>query len=807
MLKYQREITSETSVGATISNGAVAFATGFLNQSKDEIDGLIFLLSLCTLPYTITEDINTPDDDINLTGLLAKKVMDISKIRSGDEFKNSYYENAAGYVNEKAASGFKDGEEGYKKIEQAGEFISSIVFIVSFGKIFGGQASTEAPTGITQKIFNSKNVAVAGATGLSALGEESVEDINSEDMTDADYIKSYFHTIVGGVIDSGISLVGGLIEKVFPLNEENPWVSMIKRAFSKGTVDALDVPLDALIDTMFNGKSYQENFENAGGFQSMMQRFLLSASGSAVDDSLSFKDYDTAVDSKAGKIDNIDDDFNTKTDGYLDDNYGGKVDSIDDFKGKTDVKLDDGKQPKDDVSSINSDEIEKYKNDYKEQEEKKKASSITAKDVMEAIKSYGSSFSSNSQYDIYIYNYIILPVDQTYGDGCGYQMILDYLGGVVSFDDTYYAVLNSIPSNELKNFAFNLSRYNDIKNGKYNFYIDKFDEMPSYGGNQSTINDNTYYKWTDPFGHEDTYKYNELVKQFETYSEMFSYEKLEIPKLYTYDNRYYELIDYVKNKHNIKEEYTEQIIRRIDDPGCCTYDTKFKMLEAYLFEHPEMQQNFKNAFGYNLFENVNGKNVLHEDMFLIDMYMFYMKKNGTIKLDSDGSNEYIIDYAGKPCVTDFYKKQALNDIEFASSFYNQNKYDKLFNEFLSSKGLNYCQYSTTYTYSYMADSGLGFNTNDFYKNVTLISNILKQGGKVELCVRYNKSEGDIVEPRWCEDGSNNSECIISGSAHSMFVTGICEDGIYVSSYGKKYKILFNHFTEGLTFQFNCVNIS
>lgn len=834
-LKYQRKIISNTSIGATISNECVSIFTGFMNVSKDVVDALIFIGGLGMTPWTLLDDYLTPDDDIDLTLLMWKGILDYSQIKSGDEFNNSFYENGCEYINEQAASGFKKGEKGYEIGDTVGSLSAIIVFALSGSEIFGGSTvaegategvategvATEGTKNVLKYIFNAKNIFKAGISGLASMGNESGAEWQEGNQGLEDAFKVVAHTIVNGVVGTGISLVEGVIDLVFPLNSENPWLSMGERAFSKGAVDAISVPVDALIDSMFNDKSFKENFEISGGFESMKNEFLWGMFGSAVDDTLSFKDYNTAGDNSTGKVDSIDD-FEGKTDGYLDSPHGGKVDSIDGFEGKAGGYLDDSKNPKGDVSSINSDEIEKYKNDNKKQEEKRKASNITAQDVSDAIQSYGSSFSSNIKIDLLIYNDIILYLDQTFGAGCGFQMILDYINGAISIDDPYYAFLSVISKDDLRSFVLNFSVYNDIKKGKCNWDNSYFYYLPCYGGKQSIIGDSTsIYTWTDPEGNTKDYTYDLLFAEMINWRKK-GYNNLPKPNVRV-SPRYETLLNYIKYKHGIIDSIDSfQILNRInatgsinDLGGCCTYDTRFKVLVDYLRVHPEMNDSFKTAFGYDLVEYKNGQTILNEDRFFIDIYVYFLKKDGVLiptGNDYSGDQIYGIDPMKKIGGIDIYGNSAIDNSYFpylAHAEVNLKSYDdQRFNEFLSDIGLGFVKFNRDIKYCYRGGS---VDVNSFYKTIEEVSKHLKNGGQVEL----NFHVWDIgnnqktYPPMAYKRGCDYQNDLLNGGTggHATYITGVCEKGVYISTWGDQYLIPYETFTNGLFCDFNFVTIS
>ena len=207
---------------------------------------------------------------------------------------------------------------------------------------------------------------------------------------------------------------------------------------------------------------------------------------------------------------------------------------------------------------------------------------------------------------------------------------------------------------------------------------------------------------------------------------------------------------------------------------------------------------------------------MNEDKFFIDMYVYFLKKANVIietGTDSMGDKTYGLDPNIVKNDIDIFGNPAIGEefFPYLSRFQEDHKgFDHLFNDYLTSKGLGFINYTTDVKYIYDPYSCGTVDHHKFYNMIKDLSAFLKNGGQVELDFQvWNVNNQTTYLPYAYEDRSNVLEDMFHGATggHATFVTGVCEEGVYVSTWGKRYLIPFETFTNGLVCQFKFITIS
>lgn len=235
------------------------------------------------------------------------------------------------------------------------------------------------------------------------------------------------------------------------------------------------------------------------------------------------------------------------------------------------------------------------------------------------------------------------------------------------------------------------------------------------------------------------------------------------------DREYLRLHNILKNK-GMNDSEASTLLNKIDSTGVCTYaDIANEIITSFRY-NPSL---YKETFGYRLYSNANGEKVLNANELLLDLYIFansnngkdlFTNKNGIIHLDNldTESQEYL-------------SKDRLSVVE----------------EFLKSKdpSLSY-NYKTnnvkpSSVRSIKARIKDGLNEG----NVGLI--IFSKEDNIYLANKNNCQLGNNGITRFLDDNGNEKYSTSSwgeGMSHAVFVTGINNKGVIVSSWGERLTI-------------------
>lgn len=231
-----------------------------------------------------------------------------------------------------------------------------------------------------------------------------------------------------------------------------------------------------------------------------------------------------------------------------------------------------------------------------------------------------------------------------------------------------------------------------------------------------------------------------------------------------------------------------KIMKNLDNTGACSYASICNTIFAFYRDNPVK---FKNDFGFDMFVYNNDYNYysLNTSELLVDLYLYANNKSliSDAKL-FEGTNKIKI-----------IEKTWLGDLKTKQQMYLSHSYGvnvNLINNYLKSKNSNLSFDCESIVFGQSLNNLSTDKINEVRK---LIGDSLLSGKTVGLGiytqaydmqgtpikkgnVNFRNSDGSVFV-----DTNSWSE----GSGHAIFVTSVVENGVWVSSWGKKLFISFN----------------
>ena len=209
----------------------------------------------------------------------------------------------------------------------------------------------------------------------------------------------------------------------------------------------------------------------------------------------------------------------------------------------------------------------------------------------------------------------------------------------------------------------------------------------------------------------------------------------------------------------------------INTTGVCSYAA---VANSILNAYRENPKAFERDFGYPMYIEIDGKKELNSSELILDMYT-YLNSN---KYDSYDKNEFIFDNNGKNMFTyDSNGKIQVNNLRTKSQVYlstNWQQNDNAINSFLESKNVH-LKLNSNFAFNSKGQSGF---VETIFKYLSANQNNSVNLGifKSEIPIRLMENEYKVyvTTDNWKE-----------GDGHAVCVTGIIEDYIVVSSWGKR----------------------
>lgn len=260
--------------------------------------------------------------------------------------------------------------------------------------------------------------------------------------------------------------------------------------------------------------------------------------------------------------------------------------------------------------------------------------------------------------------------------------------------------------------------------------------------------------------------------------------------------------DYLRVKQKLVERYNmdyntaAKVMSGVDSVGACSYAaTANEIFASYMGK----EQQFFNDFGFSMYVVENGKKRLNSMELLTDMYIYQnMQENGGNLLIRTLDGKTVINPSSISSISDAGGRYNLSGKEqqYMSGSYGK-RADKISN-YLKSKNV-----SLNYN-SRIIQNNRNYGTVDIGKFQNLIIDEINNGNYLTLGVYNKRNEINFYN---MSGGMNTSTFTWNeGGGHAVFITGINDNGVLVSSWGEKYLIPYSDLRDG-SFVLNSINIS
>ena len=241
---------------------------------------------------------------------------------------------------------------------------------------------------------------------------------------------------------------------------------------------------------------------------------------------------------------------------------------------------------------------------------------------------------------------------------------------------------------------------------------------------------------------------------------------------------YIDLKNMVIDRYNMSAKDAAKIISALDSVGACSYAEIANELFTFFKDIPD---EFEKYFGFPLYvEGENGLININDKELLLDMYIFINSEvNGGYLIGTDKSGNNYIKSGMIDGMFGRYWLKSENAQRYMSGADGVNAI--LVNKYLKSKG-----YPGRYTTEVI-------NSVDENVEINALKSEIKQsmesGEAVSIGLRSKTDrpinfvdidKGEIY---------NNTLSWGEGSGHAVCVTGVREDGIVISSWGKKFLLM------------------
>ena len=323
-----------------------------------------------------------------------------------------------------------------------------------------------------------------------------------------------------------------------------------------------------------------------------------------------------------------------------------------------------------------------------------------------------------------------------------------------------------------------------------NYYSNVFDSFgkENYGVDQGGINKLSTFWYNGK-----QYTYTEAMQLIER----AKYNGEVIPSFYEQKTtEYNELKNKLIGKYNFNEVEASIIMNTVDDAGACSYASVCnEIFSSFIGKESEFLQ----AFGYPMYKYENGNIKFNSNELLLDLYVFAnMRENGGNFIIKKNDGTYTLNRTylnlNRKDPTGRFLLQADDYQKYMSTISGKN--NEIINSFLNSKGYSY--ESKTITTGYSNNAITQQNVNDVYNHIC-------NGGTASLGIYDGDSEIKMIS---CDPRSYPSQTTKNwnGGGHSIFITGIANNGFIVSSWGEKYIIPFADLTSTARFTLVLTNV-
>lgn len=309
-----------------------------------------------------------------------------------------------------------------------------------------------------------------------------------------------------------------------------------------------------------------------------------------------------------------------------------------------------------------------------------------------------------------------------------------------------------------------------------------FDKIDQYGADQADVENLCVYIYNGK-----SYEYRKAKRianeAIENNKALPKFNKKGTDEYFRLKNK---LID-----KGFKDSDASIILTSINDKGACSYASVCNEIFYQFRDNPDL---FEKKFGYPMYKKVGDKVYLNSEELLTDLYVYANdKKNGgnffengqintqylSNKIDVFGRNilksenqQYMSSVRGKEVdVIDGFLKSKSPDLEFDSQVFINNFWDKI-------------------VYPKEARENI----------INKLEKEIENGKSVSMGIYYDKKQNDKVIHMLSYDETSYKSISTNmwdeGFGHSVTVTGITNDGLCVSSWGKKYLIPYDDLFAG-----------
>ena len=255
-----------------------------------------------------------------------------------------------------------------------------------------------------------------------------------------------------------------------------------------------------------------------------------------------------------------------------------------------------------------------------------------------------------------------------------------------------------------------------------------------------------------------------------------------------FDYKYSEDIMRLKNKPefiNMKMNDFEKVLFFANNPeGICDYAA---LCNSIFDEFKNKPNAFKEVFGYDMYTIIDGKKHLNSDELLLDLYTSVNSKNisslATFYVPEEYKHRFIFN-DGQLSIVDLNQRK--NALGRGLGYDNT-----IINEWLASKGSNVkVKIDSDFSYRFI-------ESNIFDKNMTAdeVKKLFKKYDDSSVIIGINK---DKIPLNFYDENGNiylSTHTWSEGAGHAVYLTDITDDGIIVSSWGKKLKLTYEELSK------------
>lgn len=788
---------SGLSTTGNILNGV---GKGIFGVAEGVLDTLTIAGGGLLTPFTGIADLvgYATGNDLGLTNnLWNNQIMPSVKTRIVDGITDSYYASYGKIMNDNTISGFKYKEMGY----QVSEMVGNVLAILAGGKLLSGTGMFGKATTIAseENAFTSALI-----SGLSGFGQ-GAEDAWNESTN---IIRGLVYATLTGRLDFLQYLIGGKING-FNILKGSSLLSKLGSAGFRVILDGLDNALEVLFrsayKSVYNDKTVAENFNEDGGWNSILTQLLIGSAISAGSEGIQFA-KPKLINIFQGKNNNdkglnvIEGSF--KTSAVFDGHQRGTFssDSRYDLMIEYAINISDGYLPRQEVI----DSLKRYSKSGNLNtvipECREYLANVPLNEVKMYLENYDvfhrANFTSSDKYDDLI-DRAIIYMDNNHGPGYGFKKLEEFVNTrdyrCIS-EDVRQGVF-SVPFNELEQYVRNYNLNSDIMNGKFSGYNVYFEELRrqgfDYGADQAAIEKLCTYEYNGQqyTYHQATDIVNEAAKNGYT-SPLF--RKIG-----------YEQYGRLKNKlmsYGFTSNDASVILSSVNDAGACSYASVCGDILEHFQDNPTL---FKQTFGFDMYIYDQGVMKLNTSELLLDLFVYANDRGNGGKLlgrkiIGKGCSLHCksskIDVFGRKILDTDTKMKCLSNFD--------TKNTSIIDSYLKGKNIN-LQYSSN-SFAKLDKTKYGIiKRTDFNNIVRNVYDKLRNGKSISMDVGYYPKYGKNTVFHFidAEDGSiistlNWAEGNADGGGHSVKVTGLTDNSFIVSSWGKKYYIPFKDFLDG-----------